>query len=215
MPPQAADAPEGTATVAANLVRAARYRNALALRNADGASALAGKLRLRLKRRAPDGAWREALPEVGGLPIFRDGEPLAIEIASAHDAPLYLALLSFDSSGGIAQLYPPPFAQEALAPGHALSIGANPPHDGAIQLYLDPALPTPPGGAYEVYKLIATTRPADFSPLFQERYRALPENTPLARLLNAALVEGTRGLVPRARDGEDWTTVERPFLIVP
>ncbi len=80
-----------------------------------------------------------------------------------------------------------------------------------------------PDSGLEVLKLFATTHEADFSGLVQAGVRSADLgglaglDSPLGRLLDLALAGGsgvTRDLVrTRPPAGEEWTTVERPFLL--
>jgi len=92
---------------------------------------------------------------------------------------------------------------------------------------------TPPYGP-EIFKVIATREPADFSPLLSEGFvsnkrggadrGAREERTPLGRLLKTATtigmatrgsIEGTQDLSSPNADTFGWATFEFQFVAVP
>jgi hypothetical protein len=207
--------------VCGNLEKAARYRQALALRNDNADSVLRGKVEFTLKRQARDGTWVKAEPEVdGGLPVFFEGERIAAEITNSYTAPIYVSVLDFGLTGALGLLHPVAGASEELAPGRCIEFGVR--RRDEVTLYLPdnfPYLPDPsdeaPVGGTEVFKLLATVHQADFGLLLQPGYRAIDQPTPLGRLLGMALTGCGKRDAQRTRlpPDEEWTTLERPFFL--
>ncbi len=224
MPVHAASESGVVDLLVANLVKTAKYRQTLALQNPDAASALKGKVGFTLKRQGDGGGWTDPALPAGGLPVISEGERISLTITNGWTQPIYVSVLDLGVSGGIGLLYPVAGASEQLLPGGTLDIGMPP--DEQIQLFapegfpfhIDPSDPQPTTGT-EVFKLIASAHPTDFSVLVQEGAkdidRATPGvGTPLMNLLMLALLgTGSRDArVMRAAPNEEWTTVDRPFL---
>ena len=221
MPIQGVDEPNATAFVCDNLEKAARYRQALALRNDNADSVLKGKVEFTLKRQDRNGVWVKAEPKVdGGLPVFFEGERIAAEITNNHTAPVYVSVLDFGLTGALGLLHPVAGASEELAPGRCIEFGVR--RGDEVTLYLPdsfPYLPDPsdeaPVGGTEVFKLLATVHEADFGLLLQPGYRAIDQPTPLGRLLGMALTGRGKRDAQRTRlpPDEEWTTLKRPFFL--
>ena len=218
MPLKTAD---DAAAVVDNLETLARYRQALALENPDPRSRLRGRFTLDLLRLGSDGTWSVARPEiVGGHVVFDEGDAIGFRIESRHDEPVHIALLDFGLSGVISQVFPPPHAQDILAPGISFEIGTT----RHLPLRLTwptghrlgdatVSLPAPEG--CECVKLFITRQPADLLALEQPGVRtASAPRSPLASLLrNVFHGAATRGIVMSPVGTEDWTTVTRSFVL--
>jgi hypothetical protein len=214
-------------TLRDNLEKAARYRQALALKNPNDDGLLHGKVGFTLKRQAANGAWIAAEPEdAGGRVVFHEGERIAFEITNRYDAPIYVSVLDFGLSGGISLLHPIAGASEPLKPGKSLQVGVR--QGDELELYLPddfPYAPEPgngkPLGGTETFKLFATTHEADFSLLVQAGFRSIGPRTvkgidsPLGQLLDMALTgQGTRDARRnRLPPNEEWTTEARSFFL--
>jgi hypothetical protein len=211
-----------------NLEKAARYRHALALRNADPHSPLRGKVDFILKRLSDDGTWERAEPQLdGGMIVFEEGDRLAAEIVSHYTAPIYVSVLDFGLTGAVGLLHPVAGASEQLAPSRSIHIGMR--EGDEVNLYMPEDFPYAPDpeddhgvlGSTETLKLLATTHEADFSLLVQPGYRDLGArsfpgaSTPLGQLLDMALTgQGIRDLRRnRVSPDQAWTTVERSFFL--
>ncbi|MDQ2809696.1 MAG: DUF4384 domain-containing protein, partial [Chloroflexota bacterium] len=224
MPVHAADEPGVVDLLVDNLAKIAKYRQTLALQNPDAASALKGKVGFTIKRQGDGGGWTALPVPAGGLPVINEGESISLTVTNNWNQPIHVSILDLGVSGGIGLLYPVEGANEALLPGGTLNIGLPP--DEQIQLFPPAGFPfqidpTDVQGATgtEVFKLIATAHPADFSALMQEGTKDVDRNTPgagtpLMNLLTLALLgTGSRDArVVRAAPAEEWTTVDRPFL---
>lgn len=232
MPLQPVSAAAATGVLCDNLEQAARYRQALALRNPDDAGALQGNVTFVLKRRSPGGDWQVAEPEAaGGRIVYRTGDQIAFEVANHHTAPIYVSILDFGLSGTVSMLHPVAGASEPLPAGRSMEVGVR--TGDELTLFFpedypfvrDPTDPTPTGGGElegtEVVKLFATTHAADFGPLVQPGYRSVARRSlagagsPLVELLSRALTgQGSRDMRPnRVTPDEEWTTVERSFQL--
>jgi len=217
MPPKALDE---FLDVCANLEKLARYRQALDLENPNSSSALRGKFELNLLRHAPDGSWVVAEPETaGGLPVYRDGDEIAFEIKSRHDAKAYVSLLDFSPTGAISLIFPAPNATDQVTPTVRFQIGTRP-GDDAFSVSYPSAFPFGDGGpvdALETVKLFVTTTDAGFSFLEQSGMRAVRSRSgPLQMLWETATgAAEVRDIVRKTMpvDTEDWTTLVRPFVI--
>lgn len=224
MPAHAANEPGVADLLVDNLAKIAKYRQTLALQNPDPASALRGKVGFTVKRQGDGGGWAALPVPTGGLPLINEGERISLTVTNGWIQPIYISILDLGVTGGMGLLYPVAGASEQLLPGGTLNIGLPP--DEQIQLFapdafraqMNPADPQTLTGT-EVFKLIATANPADFSALVQEGAKDVDRNTPgagtpLMNLLTLAVWgTGSRDArVVRAAPAEEWTTVDRPFL---
>ncbi|MCX6033048.1 MAG: caspase family protein [Chloroflexi bacterium] len=207
-----------------DLEKLARYRNALGLRNLNENSRLKGKVELVLRRQEPDGTWAVAEFKPGGGHItFTEGARFAFEIVNRHTEPIYVSVLDFGLTGAISLLHPPAGSNEPLAAGGTLKVGMRPGELDPLFMpenfpyALEPA-ETQPAGGLEVFKLFATTYPADFGGLLQKGMRGAADKgagTPTFEQLAIALT-GFGERIHQVLFGlptEDWTTVERPFFL--
>lgn len=218
-----------TERIIANLEKAARRKHALALTNPDPGSNLAARIGFCLMRQCAEGEWSEAVPErEGGEVVFHEGERIAIQIVNRHSAPVYLTVLDFGLSGSISQLYPVQGAAEALSPGKTITYGMRTGEE--LELYMPDSFPfdpdpidKAPARGIEVFKLLVTLEPADFSPLLQESYRSLGDHldgvidSPLGTLLRMALTGSATRDVRRTRipASEAWAAITRSFVLTP
>jgi hypothetical protein len=214
---------DAVSTITADLEAAARYRHALLLRNPNPGM-LAGAIDLVIKR-LREGGWAEAtLDPARGLVVFTHGDPVAVEIRNRSVASVYVSVLDFGVAGAIGALYPVSDASEPLAPGRSISVGERPGEEIELRF------PSSEGSEYsqgwdggegvESFKLIATTRPADFSSLLQSGYRGTsgvgePVSSVESLLSRALTGNATRDVArPVASDTDDaWVSVERSFLL--
>jgi len=203
------------------LVGLARARQALDLENPSPNSALRGKLELELLRRAPDRTWVPAVPEVaGGLPVYEEGDDIAFEIKSRHDARTYVNLVDFNAVSEISVVFPPPEATDAVTPTVRFAIGTKPNEEFAVSLpesYPFSSDGSGPSEALETVKLFVTTTEADFRFLEQKNTRSAGRpKGPIQLLYETAAGEGNTRDVKRKAvpvDVEDWTTVVRSFIV--
>ena len=207
--------------VSDKLVALARARQALELENPNPSSALRGKFELELLRRGPDRAWVPAQPDAaGGLPVFQEGDDIAFEIKSRHDARTYVNLVDFNAVSDIGVIFPPPEATDAVTPTVRFTIGTRADEEFAVSLpetYPFSADGTGPSQALETVKLFATTTEADFRFLEQRNTRSGGgAKGPLQLLWETAAGEGNTRDVKRKTlpvDSDDWTTVVRSFIV--
>lgn len=223
-----------------DLLAVGRYRQVLELDNPDLENPLRGRVTLRARRWSPgQGALVDAVPEAGdGVIVFAEGEKAEFEIASRHDAPLWVTLLEFGCDGRIARLLPrpkhPTYARGGvrLEPGQTLRLAADyyrqdPRYAESVREGLPLRLPkgfpwaAEPGEESEMglltLKLLVTSASADFEFLEQKAPRkdlAIGPN-PLEQLAFLyAAGEGTRGFRPRPPKPAPetlWTTVTLPI----
>ena len=223
------------AAVVDALETVARHRRVLALANRDPDTRLAGRVTLELLRRGADGAWAVAEPEAGGLPVYEAGERIGFRVTSHHDAPVYVTVLDLGPTGYIGVVFPPRGAQDVLEPGVTLDVVGRRPEARGYEMQWPAGFPFGPadGGAgasgaaadegRETIKLVGTTAPADFSFVSQRGTRGAAPVDPTPRrsrsraerLLRAAAGESTRdvGSGDGPGDGDDWTVVDRPFVL--
>ncbi|HEX4496320.1 MAG TPA: caspase family protein, partial [Thermoanaerobaculia bacterium] len=200
-----------------NLEKIARLRLTAGLQN--GASALQGKVGFELLRKTPRALEAPELED--NLPLFHEGDCVAMRIVNRHDAPLFVYVLDLGLTGRIHLAYPPPGAEDSLLAGMTLEVGALPGRE--INLYIPDEFPFPaarPGDeveGIETLKLIVTTHPTDFQPLFQGGTRDGGPGGSLTSLL--ATTFGGGGEVRRdtcraeVDVPEDWTAIERSFRV--
>jgi hypothetical protein len=212
-------------TLRDNLEKAARYRQALALKNVNQDSLLKGQVEFVLKQHRNGNTWIEVEPDnQSGEILYEEGDRIAIQITNHFEKPVYISILDFGLTGAISILHPVEGAREQLAPGKSIEVGVR--TGDEIELYMpddfpytpDPADSTPTSGR-ETFKLFATTHEADFRPLIQGGYRNIQSQkgagTPLGKLLELALTgcgtrDASRNRVP---PDEEWTTLERSFIL--
>jgi hypothetical protein len=201
-----------------NLEKIARLRLTAGLRN--DASALQGKVDFELLRKT---SLALEMPELeDNLPLFHEGDSVAMRIVNRHDAPLFVYVLDLGLTGRIQLVYPPAGAEDSLLAGMTLEVGALSGRE--INLYIPDEFPFPaarPGDeveGIETLKLIVTTQPTDFEPLFQSGTRA--GKGPASSLTNLLVTTFGGGGYEVCRDmrsevsvEEDWTAVERSFRV--
>jgi hypothetical protein len=203
-----------------NLEKVARHRLTIDLRN--DASALKGKVDFELFRKT---SLALETPEIDadGLPLFWEGDRMAMKIVNRHDAPLFVYVLDLGLTGRIQLVYPVSGAEDSLLPGIGLEVGTQP--DREIQLFIPDEFPYPPAAygdeveGIETLKLMVTTHPADFEPLFQSGVREGrgPAGS-LSDLLattfgGGGYVRGVGLSRSEVSGPEDWTSVERSFRV--
>ncbi len=205
-----------------NLEKVARYRLIMDLENAT--SALAGKVNVEILRKTLSGLQA---PEAGdgGLPLFHEGDDVAFKISHQHEKPLFVYLLDLGLTGRIQLVYPAPGAEDCLLPAIALEVGTQPGRE--ISLYIPdefPFLAAGPGEeveGVETLKILFTTHPADFQPLFQSGVRE-GVGGPASSLDDLLLTtfggggytrRDTRTRAERIEGPEDWTVLTRSFRV--
>jgi hypothetical protein len=137
---------------------------------------------------------------------------LAIKVTNGHDAPIYVSVLDLGLTGAISQVHPVAGAHESLAVGGTLEIGTL--EGDEIDVFLPEGFPYGPEdrAGEELVKVFATARQADFRWLTQESAAQRSSAHPLERLLRRTLHGARRGDTRRVAT-DDWTTVERSFLV--
>jgi hypothetical protein len=222
MPARRRGEPQVVRRLVENLEKTVRYRTALDLKN--DLSPIAGKVQVDLFRKTAMGL-QPAETGPGGLPVFREGDYVALKIFNGHDRPLFLYVLDFGLTGRVQLVYPPLGAEDCLLPGVNLELGTQPGRE--IEVYIPdefPFLATGPGEdveGLETIKVLFTTHPADLQPLLQTSFRegrGGPAQS-LSDLLATSLSGGGYCAPKDARmrsqlDGpEDWTALERSFRV--
>jgi hypothetical protein len=204
-----------------NLEKIARLRLTADLRN--DASALKGKVDFELFRKTTLTLETPEL-DADNRPLFFEGDDVAMRIVNRHDAPLFVYVLDLGLTGRIQLVYPVSGAEDSLLPGKTLEVGVLPGRE--IKLYIPDEFPYPAAGpgeeieGIETLKLLVTTHPADFQPLFQSGVReGRGAAGSLSDLLSTTF--GGGGYFGPNRDmsrseikvPEDWTAIERSFRV--
>jgi hypothetical protein len=200
-----------------DLEKKARYRNALAVINPNPDSILKSKIDFVLKRQKPDGTWESVSADETN--VFEVDERIAIEITNRHTAPVYISVLDFGLTYGISLIHPPNRPGDKFNPLETpVKIGER--SEEAIELWIPETFQQDEGT--ETFKLFASLQETDFSWLQQEGVRSVEEfesskgfNTPLGALFEMAYTGvGLRDARPtRVPQEEEWTTVERRFIL--
>ncbi len=183
------------------LIHMARFRALLRLQNANPASHLNRRVRLRVGLPGPSGIFRPLPRNAGGESTVPLGERVLIEVENGADRPVYVTLLVLSADWSVAPLFPPPGgADNLLAAGRVFQLGGR----GELKA-------APPLGPTTVL-LIATEQPGDFTSLWMPGLRAVGPTNPLERYLTAA---ATRGLEYAAEPpSADWTVQRVTFHVV-
>jgi hypothetical protein len=220
MPPRRRTESGAVDVLIKNLEKISKYRRTLSLRN--DASALAGKVEIELLRNHPGLTLDEPDKGADGVPLFFEGDYLALKVLNRHDQPLFVYVLDMGLTHRVTQVYPVRGAQDPLMamPEKPLEIWTR--HGEEIRVYIPDEFlsisSSPSVEGLETLKIFVTTHPADFHPLFQEGVRG-SEGTPrggsLTDLLTATFEGGGyRDARPETRSGEeDWTTLELTFRL--
>jgi hypothetical protein len=200
-----------------DLEKKARYRNALAVINPNPDSILKNKIDCVLKRKKPDGTWESVSADETN--VFEVNDRIAIEITNRHTAPVYISVLDFGLTYGISLIHPPNKPGDRFNPlGTPVKIGER--EEDALVLWMPATFQREEGT--ETFKLFATVQEADFSWLQQEGVRSIEGieartgfGTPFGGLFDMAYSGvGTRDARPvRIPEDEEWTTVERRFIL--
>lgn len=225
MPPVAAAGSSSVYEVRDRLENLSRYRNVLGLRNPNLDSPLAGKVHFTILWQR-DGEWMPAEADrQDGLPVFHEGERIALEIRNEHSKAIYVGVLDFGLSIGMSMLYPSDGPTEKILPGKSLKLGMRPGEE--IVLYLPEGFISAGEseeqdeiGGIETLKLFATAYQTDLGRLMLQEggrgiYSSQGEGTALWQLLDMALTGvGSRELKPvQLPPEQEWTTVDRAFML--
>jgi hypothetical protein len=212
----------GPATVLERLEHIARYHNILAIHNPNQRSELMGKIKLRLRKvtgKSEDNTDLTAPVQRndGGEVRFSVGEEVFVEVENQSDEPVYLVLLSCDSSWGVSPIFPKAGAADSSV--QAKSTRRVESFTVDLYEYQKPVNKNHPLPR-EVLKAIATTEKIDFRSLWQRNARDLP-NEPeksLKKLFARALGKTNQRATRSLEEGsdptvKDWTTAELAFYI--
>lgn len=215
MPAHSIREPHVVALVLDNLEKIAHYiRLRDTVKNPNPSHLLKDKVDFILLRSTADGPWEEAKPDVDGRIVYRlSQDRLGFRIRNRHSGPIYTNVLDFGLTFGISLIYPPEGGNDRHMPNVTLNWGVRPGEN--LELWLPPEFRGNEGT--ETLKLIATTQEVDFSWLRQGRVRGLNDHervsrSPLDDLFLRAGIQ-TRDARPRISTIEEWTTVERSFLL--
>jgi hypothetical protein len=202
-----------------NLEKIARYRRTLNLRN-DG-SELAKKVEVQVLRNVRGSALEK--PETGtdGVPLFAEGDYVALKVRNLYDRPLYLYVLDMGLTGRVTQVYPVQGAEDSLMPKMEKPLEIWTRAGEEINLYIPDEFPfgspSQPAEGLETLKVFVTTDPADFRPLLQNGFRGVGPGSSLTDLLVATFGGSSqqRDAKPPTRAGrpEDWTTLQLTFRL--
>jgi hypothetical protein len=148
--------------------------------------------------------------------VFHEEDRLVLEIYNRSERPLYVYVLDIGLTGRVSIAYPLTGSGELLESGEKLPVGTRSSEDLTLGLPLGfESLPESfRCAARETLKLIVSTADAEFRLLLQsgQRYRGRGPGGSLEEAL-AAFGSGTPPGSLSA--GEDWTTVEQTFRLLP
>jgi hypothetical protein len=201
-----------------NLEKTARCRRTLGLRN--DSSALAKKVEVQLLRNMRGLALVE--PETGadGVPLFFEGDYVALKVRNLYDRPLFLYVLDLGLTERITQVYPVQGAQSPLMPNMATPLEIWTRAGEELSLFIPGEFPfgssRQAAEGLETLKIFITTHAADFAPLLQEGVRGSDgAGRSLTSLLAATFGGGgCRDARPApASQAEDWTAFELRFRL--
>lgn len=161
-------------------------------------------------------------PTDGNRLVLRDGDHVMIELRNASSGNAYVTVLDLSPDGSINPIFPLPEApgvQENRIPADNKWHRIQGPAEQPFVFRMGQPYGT------EVFKVIATREPADFSPLLyapavRERGGAnlldelSPSTNQLGKLLLSAST-GTRGAGFAGVSPSNWATAEVPFDVVP
>jgi hypothetical protein len=236
LPHGAADEAGVAKLLVENLEKIAKYRQTLALANPDSLSRLKGRVTLTLKRQAPGGAWGDpptdprAIPGfpsltgqaaagTSGLPLYNEGDNIGAVVTNNSNLPIFVSILDLGLTGAISLYYPLLEGDnQRIEPGQTLEIAMRP--GSEVPLGTPDEFRMSGRAGVETFKLIASANPADFSPLVQEGAKDIGDTTEgSGSAVMESVVAAVLGLAPRdirpiqPRATEDWTTVDRAFLL--
>jgi len=177
-------------------------------------SRLSGRVDLEIRRLSP-GRWEEVVEDT----VVISGDRLSFRIVNRHEDTVYVNLLDLGLTGQVDLLYPAPGAQAAVAPQGSVEVGIRAGEE--INVYMPSVLPFDPrqssAAGREVLKLIVSTQPIDLWMLLQDGVRrggGEGGGGEVGKIL-AEAVRGreVRAHAPLGEVPEDWTTVERSFIL--
>ena len=155
----------------------------------------------------PDGDSRSPFMQpslVEEVATLVEGEQFEVIVKNTSNRDLFITLIDVSSDGSISQIFPPPGAAEQLAKGQEWR--------DRWQTFIPPEF----DGVRDIIKVFATSRPVELHPLTQSGVRSVPDeletDDPLTRLIQQAMIGGTRGATRVGVD--DWVTAELAFRIV-
>lgn len=196
-----------------NLENAARLRGIAELRNP--ASLLHGLVDLMLYR-LEGGQCLPPESDENGDPVFTEGDRVVLEVRNRSDKEVYIYLLDIGLTGKVVLVYPAEGSHEVLEAGFTAYVGKREGDERTLFIPEDFELPHSRGGGgrlqgRETVKLFATTSPAHFDLLYHSgrRFRGMARS--LNDFLRVTFDAGGQGAYRTAE--EDWTTVERSFLL--
>jgi hypothetical protein len=149
-----------------------------------------------------------------GEMVFYEGDRLVLEMYNHSPRPLYAYVLDIGLTGRVAIVYPLAGSGELLESDQKIQVGIRSSED--LTLSLPPGFERLPEAfqcaARETLKLIVSTGPAEFRLLLQsgQRYRGRGPAGSLEDALVASFGSGSP-----LGSGEDWTTVEKTFRLLP
>jgi hypothetical protein len=200
--------------LAENLEKVALLRSVVEIRN-DG-SPLAGLIDFELLRLEAGRGVAPPLNETGQK-IFQEGDRVVLEVRNRSPKPLFIYVLDVGLTGKVGLAYPDLGTGKLLEPGPPIQLGRRPGEELTLSIpegfpLLRRVSEKGPVEGMETLKLFASTSEADFSVLFQPGFRL---RSGVAKGLGEVLaaVSGGGGYGAMRSGDEDWTTVERSFLL--
>ena len=116
------------------LEKLARFRIAWGIRNEAANNPLADTVDVIVKRRPQSEIGWEKYPIDAPVPVFYEGDRLAMTIRNTGSQPVFVTVLNFGVSGAVYQVHPIEGASEQLVPDNEVSFGIA--DDDVIDVFL-------------------------------------------------------------------------------
>lgn len=210
----------------------ARFRRFMALESPQAGGALDRRVRLELRRGAPDERGRTRFvaarpePRLGAI-VFEEGDLADFVIHNDGDVDVFISLLEFGADLSTRLMLPyldvAPYTTQSrlLRAGESLSVARYFECPEGLPLHLPDGFPwaAEPGSEADTgqmtFKLLVTRARTDFSSVVQGATRSGMSMHPLEAEL-AALASATRSFIPRTRArgrDHDWAVITRTVVV--
>ena len=136
-------------------------------------------------------------------PALKDADKVELTIRNQSGKDLYIAVLDLSTDGSIEISYP-------RDQGAAELLKAGQPISTPLQMFV----PAGRSVVKDTFKMFASTKPIDFTPITQGRIKGAPDLPPGSDPLNDVLAEAAgRFRGSRPVDLGEWTTIQRTVIV--